>query len=157
MEFFEDKLAAEEMKVLHGCKEKFVFEQESLPFLGYIISAMCLAMDPAKLESVLNWQELHSLKVVQRYMRFINYYHPFIPHFSNLAALLVALTKQGANPRQWSEEVSRAFTSLKSHFAKAPVLHRLDVDKPFILEVDASTVGAGDVLYQKDAQGQKHP
>ncbi|XP_069622826.1 uncharacterized protein, partial [Ranitomeya imitator] len=64
---------------------------------------------------------------------------------------------KGANPKLWSEEVSKAFTSIKSHFASAPILHRPDVDKPFLLEVDASSVGAGAVLYQKDAQGRKHP
>ncbi|CAJ0952609.1 unnamed protein product [Ranitomeya imitator] len=42
--------------------EKCVFEQESLPFLGYVISAQGLAMDPAKLQAVIDWQEPHSLK-----------------------------------------------------------------------------------------------
>ncbi|CAJ0963802.1 unnamed protein product [Ranitomeya imitator] len=142
---------------LYAKLEKCVFEQESLPFLGYIISAQGLAMDPAKLQAVMDWQEPHSLKAVQRFMGFINYYRQFIPHFSTLVAPLVALTKKGANPKLWSEEVSKAFLSIKSHFASAPILHRPDVDKPFILEVDASSVGAGAVLFQKDAQGQKHP
>ncbi|CAJ0937392.1 unnamed protein product [Ranitomeya imitator] len=142
---------------LYAKLEKCVFEQESLPFLGYIISAQGLAMDPAKLQAVMDWQEPHSLKAVQRFMGFINYYRQFIPHFSTLVAPLVALTKKGANPKLWSEEVSKAFLSIKSHFASAPILHRPDVDKPFILEVDASSVGAGAVLFQKDAQGRKHP
>ncbi|CAJ0968154.1 unnamed protein product, partial [Ranitomeya imitator] len=142
---------------LYAKLEKCVFEQESLPFLGYIFSAQGLAMDPAKLQAVMDWQEPHSLKAVQRFMGFINYYRQFIPHFSTLVAPLVALTKKGANPKLWSEEVSKAFTSIKSHFASAPILHRPDVDKPFLMEVDASSVGAGAVLYQKDAQGRKHP
>ncbi|CAJ0956156.1 unnamed protein product [Ranitomeya imitator] len=142
---------------LYAKLEKCMFEQESLPFLGYIISAQGLAMDPAKLQAVMDWQEPHSLKAVQRFMGFINYYRQFIPHFSTLVAPLVALTKKGANPKLWSEEVSKAFNSIKSHFASAPILHRPDVDKPFIMEVDASSVGAGAVLFQKDAQGRKHP
>ncbi|CAJ0927572.1 unnamed protein product [Ranitomeya imitator] len=137
---------------LYAKLEKCVFEQESLPFLGYIISAQGLAMDPAKLQAVMDWQEPHSLKAVQRFMGFINYYHQFIPHFSTLVAPLVALTKKGANPKVWSEEVSRAFSSTKSHFVSTPILHHPDVDKPFIMEVDASSVGAGAVLFQKDAQ-----
>ncbi|CAJ0944059.1 unnamed protein product [Ranitomeya imitator] len=141
---------------LYAKLEKCVFEQESLPFLGYIISAQGLAMDPAKLQAVMDWQEPHSLKAVQRFMGFINYYRQFIPHFSTLVAPLVSLTKKGANPKLWSEEVSKAFTSIKSHFASAPILHLPDVDKPFLMEVDASSVGAGAVLYQKDAQGRKH-
>ncbi|CAJ0948764.1 unnamed protein product [Ranitomeya imitator] len=112
---------------LYAKLEKCVLEQESLPFLGYIISAQGLAMDPAKLQAVMDWQEPHSLKVVQRFMGFINYYRQFIPHFSTLVAPLVTLTKKGANPKSWSEGVSKAFSSIKSHFASAPILHRPDV------------------------------
>ncbi|XP_075172214.1 uncharacterized protein LOC142243902 [Anomaloglossus baeobatrachus] len=139
---------------LYAKYEKCVFEQSSLPFLGYLITDTGLQMDPKKVSSVLNWPPPSGLKAIQRFLGFANYYRQFIPHFSALTAPLSALTKKGANPKDWSPAADAAFGSLKRAFASSPVLHRPELNRQFTLEVDASSSGAGAVLMQKSSSGK---
>ncbi|XP_073533008.1 uncharacterized protein [Phyllobates terribilis] len=103
--------------------KKCVFEQTSLPFLGSIISETGLRMDPEKESTVLNWPRPDSLKSIQRFLEFANYYRQFIPHFASHTTSISALTRKGANSRVWNLEAESAFVSLKQASASAPVLH----------------------------------
>ncbi|CAJ0934476.1 unnamed protein product [Ranitomeya imitator] len=134
--------------------EKCVFEQSSLPFLGYMVSRSGLEMDPEKVSAVLNWPRPLGTKAIQRFLGFANYYRQFIPHFSSLTKPISALVRKGVNSSLWTPEAEESFLSLKQSFATAPVLHRPDANRPFVLEVDASSIGAGAVLLQKSSSGR---
>ncbi|XP_056425793.1 uncharacterized protein LOC130367400, partial [Hyla sarda] len=138
---------------LYAKIEKCLFECQSLPFLGYLVSGQGLQMDPDKLSAVLDWPRPSGLRAIQRFLGFANYYRQFIPHFSTIVAPIVALTKKDADPKSWPPQAEDAFKRLKSAFSSAPVLSRPDPSKPFLLEVDASSVGAGAVLLQKNSSG----
>lgn len=58
---------------------------------------------------------------------------------------------------KWSMECQTAFKKLKRLFAAEPVLKHPDLDKSFIIEVDASDVALGAVLLQKNQQGLLQP
>ncbi|XP_073427878.1 uncharacterized protein [Dendrobates tinctorius] len=118
--------------------EKCLFEQTSLPFLGYIVSDAGLQMDPEKLSAILKWPRPIGTKAIQRFLGFTNYYRQFIPHFSSLSRLISALTHKGVSSNFWPSEAEEAFHSLKQAFSTAPVLSRPESNKPFVLEVDAS-------------------
>ncbi|KAI2664269.1 Transposon Tf2-9 polyprotein [Labeo rohita] len=76
------------------CKlEKCAFHQHSTTFLGFVISPQGVAMDPQKLEAVRSWPLPTSLKQLQRFLGFANFYRRFIQGFSATAAPLTALTK----------------------------------------------------------------
>ncbi|CAJ0922641.1 unnamed protein product [Ranitomeya imitator] len=51
----------------------------------------------------------------------------------------------------WSSAAVEAFRELKRLFTSAPVLRQPDVSLPFKVEVDASEIGAGAVLSQRDS------
>ncbi|XP_075454115.1 uncharacterized protein LOC142493625 [Ascaphus truei] len=126
--------------------EKCTFHQTLTQFLGYIISSDGFMMDPDKLKAVTNWPRPDSLKSVQRFLGFANYFRKFIRDFSRIVAPITALTKKGADPSVWSPEANTAFNTLKEAFVSAPVLHHPNTDLPFVLEVDASDSGAGAIL-----------
>ncbi|KAM4808119.1 uncharacterized protein WCC33_003344 [Rhinophrynus dorsalis] len=130
--------------------DKCEFERSRLQFLGYIISKTGLEMDPAKVRAVTNWPVPRDVRAIQRFIGFSHYYRKFIKDFSRIIAPITALTKGTADPKNWPPEALKAFESLKTAFTTAPILHFPDPSRQFIVEVDASELGAGAVLSQKD-------
>lgn len=58
----------------------------------------------------------------------------------------------------WSSATESAFYNLKSRFVSAPFLVTPDPTRQFVVEVDASEVGAGAVLFQCSlTDGKMHP
>ena len=76
---------------LYAKVEKCKFNMEKTSFLGFIISADSIEMDPAKVEAVLNWETPGSVKDVQCFLGFANFYRWFIHKYSNLCQPLFNL------------------------------------------------------------------
>ncbi|CAJ0935773.1 unnamed protein product, partial [Ranitomeya imitator] len=106
-------------------------------------------MDPVKVQAIHDWTQPTSLKSLQKFLGFANFYRRFICNFSSIAKPLTDLTKKGADLVNWSSAAVEAFQELKHHFSSAPVLCQPDVSLPFQVEVDASEIGAGAVLSQR--------
>ncbi len=71
-----------------------------------------------------------------------------IKGFSLLTAPLTTLLRGKPKSLSWSSNAHEAFDSLKTAFSTAPILRHPDPHVPFVVEVDASTTGAGAVLSQ---------
>ena len=74
--------------------EKCRFHQSSVDFVGYIISKDGVSVNPANNESVETWPTPKSVKEVQSFLGFLNFFRRFIPNFSSLALPLTSLTKK---------------------------------------------------------------
>nr|XP_017214371.1 uncharacterized protein LOC108191961 [Danio rerio] len=131
---------------LYAKLSKCEFHQTCISFLGYIISAEGLAMDEKKVDTVINWPKPKTVKELQHFMGFANFYRRFIRNFSTVAAPLTSLVKGGSTRLSWSNDATRAFSHLKSRFSSAPILCHPDPNLPFTLEIDASNTGIGAVL-----------
>ncbi|KAL0154660.1 hypothetical protein M9458_048923, partial [Cirrhinus mrigala] len=143
---------------LYAKLEKCEFHQTSTTFLGYIISQEGVAMDDRKVEAVLRWPQPQTLKELQRFLGFANFYRRFIRGFSTVAAPLTAMTKRQTARLNWTPEALRAFDELRARFTSAPILRHPDPNQPFIVEVDASNTGVGAVLSQRQGNPAKmHP
>ncbi len=129
--------------------EKCEFHTYNTQFLGFIISPGQDRMDPKKLQAVLDWPVPTSVKEVQRFIGFANFYRKFVWNFSSVADPLTALTKSSSTKFAWNSEAKTAFLELKCCFTSAPVLSIPDPELPFIVEVDASDVGIGAVFSQR--------
>ncbi|CAJ0938188.1 unnamed protein product, partial [Ranitomeya imitator] len=108
-------------------------------------------MDPVKVQAIYDWTQPTSLKSLQKFLGFANFYRRFICNFSSIAKPLTDLTKKGADVVNWSSAAVETFQELKRRFSSAPVLCQPDVSLPFQIEVDASEIGAGAVLSQRGA------
>jgi len=73
----------------------------------------------------------------------------FCPNFSIIAAPLTALTGKDV-PSEWGPKQIEAQDKLITLITSAPILARPDLDRQFELETDASQVGTGAILYQRD-------
>ncbi|XP_075444604.1 uncharacterized protein LOC142488116 [Ascaphus truei] len=141
---------------LYAKLEKCQFHQTSTTFLGYIILDSGFAMDLVKLKAVLDWPQPTSLKAIQRFLGFANYYRRFSRKFSTTVAPITALTKKAADTACWPPAALKVFDLLKKTFISAPILVHPDPKLPFTLEVD--DVGAGTILSQRQTpQAKLHP
>ncbi|KAI2665770.1 Transposon Tf2-9 polyprotein [Labeo rohita] len=140
---------------LYAKEEKCQFHQESIAFLGYVISPEGVAMDDTKVKAVRDWPRPKTLKELQRFLGFSNFYRRFIRSFSTVAAPLTSMVKKGDTRLTWSPDAIHAFHELRHRFTTAPVLRHLDPQLPFLVEVDASSTGVGTVLSQRQGQPPK--
>jgi len=136
--------------------KKCSFNQTSVEYLGLIISEGELHMDPVKLTAVTNWPTPKTMKEVQKFLGFCNFYCRFVKNYSTLAQPLFNLTKKDV-PFHWDQEEKKAFCDLQSTLTSAPVLILPDYNKLFTLITDASNYATGAILEQEDALGCSHP
>jgi hypothetical protein len=130
--------------------------EDTLEFLGHIISAAGAGTDPKKVEAVQNWAAPANLKELRSFLGFANFYRRFIPNFAHVAGPLNQLLKADV-PYIWTATQQAAFELLKQRFATAPVLALPDFRKDFVLFTDASDYALGACLSQEDATGELRP
>lgn len=128
--------------------KKCKFGKKEVTFLGHVISAGGIAVDPTKTDKIATWPEPQCQRDVQQFLGLANYYRRFIKDFATIAKPLHHLTEKTALFR-WTVECQDAFHSLKQKLISPPVLAFPDHSKPFILDSDASDGGIGGVLSQK--------
>ncbi|KAI5627233.1 hypothetical protein C0J50_13205 [Silurus asotus] len=127
--------------------EKCEFHTSKTSFLGYLLSAGNIRMDPARVQAIWNWPTPTSRRHLQRFLGFANFYRRFVKGYSSVAAPLHLLTSS-LRSFFWGPEAEEAFLELKRRFTEAPILIFPDLARQFVVEVDASGVGVGAVLSQ---------
>ncbi|XP_069498702.1 uncharacterized protein, partial [Ambystoma mexicanum] len=139
------------------CKlEKCEFHKTTISYLGYVLAQQGIAMDPDKISAITEWPSPRSIKDIQRFLGFANFYRRFIPHFSLMTKPLTYLLKKDI-PFVWAAETQRSFEQLKILFTQAPILQVPDQSRRFIVESDASQYALGAVLLQPDEQNIERP
>ncbi len=137
--------------------KKSEFSVTRTKFLGFIISTHGLAVDPDKIEAIVQWQEPTTIKGIQSFLGFCNFYRRFIHEYGRIALPLIQLTKKGL-AWSWTDAHQEAFERLKQALIAAPVLVHFNPRLETILETDASGGVAAGVLSQKsEADGFFHP
>lgn len=67
-----------------------------ISFLGYVIDTERLAMDIEKLETISEWPVPKTVKELQQFLNFVNFYRWIIRGFSSIAAPVTFLLKDNA-------------------------------------------------------------
>ncbi|MBW0490347.1 hypothetical protein O181_030062 [Austropuccinia psidii MF-1] len=134
---------------------KCLFHLSSVGYLGYIFSSEGLKMEQAKVQKILNWPPPRSLKALQQFLGFANFFPHFIKNYSKKISSLTSYLKKDSH-FPLNEKSLRQFNQLKEAFTTAPVLPHFNPSLPTILETDASYYALGAVLNQVSDSG-KHP
>jgi hypothetical protein len=132
---------------LYAKFSKCAFWLKEVPFLGHIISAEGIAVDPSKVQELLDWKSPRSVKQIHSFLRLVGYYRRFIPNFSKIVKPMTKLLEKEAKFK-WSLQCEEAFLTLKKLLTTTPVLAQPDIEKPFDMYCDASDMGIGGVLLQ---------
>ena len=141
--------------------DKCEFHVTSIKYLGLIITTDGIQMDPDKIKAILDWETPRSLRDVQAFLGFANFYRRFIHKYSHIAKPLTALTLaiNKGKPLPWTPNgpEDSAFKQLKQAFASMPVLRHFDPNLETWLETDASDFVVAAILSQRGPDGVLHP
>ncbi|KAG5716920.1 hypothetical protein E4T56_gene8539 [Termitomyces sp. T112] len=129
------------------------FYTAEVEYLGVIVTPDGVRMDPAKVDTILNWPSLRNVKEVQSFLGFANFYCRFIDNYSGITKPLNRLTWKDT-PWDWDSKCQSIFLLLKKAFTSAPVLRHFDPSLPIVLKCDASDYAIAGILSQSNSEGK---
>jgi transposase InsO family protein len=131
------------------------FAKKEVTYLGHVVSYNTVKPSPAKIEAVQRFPVPNTLRKVREFLGLTGYYRRFIEHFTHISKPLTSLTRKGV-PFNWGSNQQTVFATLVDAITKPPTLALYDSTKPCILYTDASKIGIGATLAQKDDNGVEH-
>ena len=90
-------------------------------FLGHIVSASCVLVDPEKVEAVMSWERSKLVFEICNFLGLAGYYRRFIEDFSRLAAPMTKLTQKEVK-FEWNDLCKKAFQELKRRLTSTPIM-----------------------------------
>ena len=76
-------------------------------FLGHVVSASGVSVDPEKVEAVMGWERPKSVFEIRSFLGLAGYYRRFLEYFSRIAAPMTRLT--------WKEASLIGMTDARRH------------------------------------------
>jgi hypothetical protein len=137
-------------KLLINMMKKSSFMRTKLIYLGFVISANELKMDPEKIKAIKNWPSLKSVFEVRSFHGLASFYRKFIRNFSGISAPMMDTVKKRHKSFHWTKEAEKSFNLLKKKITEQPILVLPDFSKTFQVRSDASGIAIGAVLSQDD-------
>ena len=128
--------------------KKCEFDVTETRYLGFIVSSSGIKVDPAKIEVVAEWGTPHTVRGVQSFLGFCNFYRRFIRDYGRIAKPLVNLTRANV-PFIFDSSCEESFQALKNALTSTPILQHYRQDLPCMLETDASDGVVASVLSQQ--------
>ena len=135
--------------------QKCQFGMKTVEYLGAVISNGRISMSEARVQQ-LDLPLPRDVHELRRALGSFAYVQRWIPGVADTARPLYnALSKDGRQKLHWTTEMTKAFSKLKQQVSNAVALYVPDFGKPFTLVTDASDVGTGAMLANKDGQHLK--
>jgi RNase H-like domain found in reverse transcriptase/Reverse transcriptase (RNA-dependent DNA polymerase)/Integrase zinc binding domain/Chromo (CHRromatin Organisation MOdifier) domain len=135
---------------------KSEFYTTKTKYLGLIISTEGMSMDPEKVQTLQAWASPTSVKELQQFLGFANFYRRFIQGYSAVVTPMTKLLRKDVS-WSWEPEQAKSFETLKKAFTSAPVLAYYDYTKKTVVETDASNWASGGVLSQYGDDNKMRP
>ena len=132
---------------LYAKFNKCEFWLSRVGFLGHVVFADGIYVDPHKVEAVANWEQPTTVTEVRSFLGLAGYYRRFIEGFSKIAGPLHCLTRKGVK-FEWTDRCEGSFQTLKENLTSASVLTLPEGNEGFEVYNDASYQGLGCVLMQ---------
>ena len=128
-------------------RKKIQFKVTSIRYMGHFVTEEGLKPDDDKIKAIVNMPPPCDVLSLQRFLGMTKYLSLYIPNESAITSPLHILLKKGCEWK-WSADQEEAFEKLKRALVSKPVLAFYNVNKPVIMQCDASQAGLGACLIQ---------
>ena len=129
----------------------------SIDFLGHRIIEDSRTPNPTNLGKIIEAARPQTKKQIMSFLGVVGFYRSYVKNFSKLSIPLTDLLKRSLpNKVKWEEKHEQSFQALKNCLLSEPILKLPRIDKPFILQTDASNRAVGVALLQ-EYEGILHP
>ena len=118
-----------------------------MSFLGHIVSAEGIRVDPVKIKAFMNWKPPRYVIEVRSFFGLEGYYRRFVQGFSVIASSLTRSLRKGVK-FEWDDKCQSSFERLKEILVEALVLTQLTSGRGYTMYSDALRIGLGCVLMQ---------
>lgn len=139
---------------------KCFFFQRKVAFLGHIVTADGVAMDPKKTAAITNLDVPKDAQTLRAFLGMAGYYRRFIDHFAHVTEPLQALLRdKQPYPSVLPYAAIAAFNAIKRAMTTPGlILAHPDWTRPDAFEIhcDGCPRGIGATLVQIDADGKEH-
>ena len=132
---------------LYSKFSKCQFWLDKIAFLGHVILAEGISVDPQKIEAIVNWKPPTNVSEVRSFLGWAGYYRKFVERFLKIATPLTNLLKKDQK-FEWSDTYQHSFEELRQRLTIAPVLALPSGKDGYVVYSDASRQGLGCVLMQ---------
>ena len=132
---------------LYAKFSKCKFWLDKVAFLGHVISAEGISVDPQKIEATVNCKPPTNVSEVRSFLGLTGYYRKFVEGFSKIAIPLTNLLKKDQK-FEWSNTCQHSFEELRQRLMTAPVLALLLGKDDYVVYSDASRQGLRCILMQ---------
>ena len=129
--------------------KKCFFIHEELEYLGNVINKHGIRPSPAKMEKVKNHLPPKNVKQVRQFLGLVGYFRSFIKNFAQIAKPLNDLLHLSCK-FVWTAKEQHAFETLRDAICCNPIRTHFREDCEHEIHTDASGLGLGAVLYQKE-------
>ncbi|KAI3676199.1 hypothetical protein L1987_85800 [Smallanthus sonchifolius] len=134
-------------KKLYAKFSKCEFWLNQVAFLGHVVCADGIMMDPVKIEAITKWPRPTSVTEIRSFLGLAGYYRRFVEGFSIIALPLTQLQRKGVK-YTWNDDREKSFEELKKRLVSAPILTLPSGSGGYQVYSDASKKGLGCVLMQ---------
>ena len=117
--------------------KKCEFSVKRTKYLGFIISTDGIEVNPEKISAVESWQPPKTVKGIQLFLGFCNFYRHFIRNYEKIVKPLVNLIKMNV-PFSFNQVCTEVFQELKNKLTSVSLLQHYDMNLSTMVKTDAS-------------------
>ena len=137
-------------------RKKCQFSVRSVKYLGHLVSGSGIQPDPDKVAAIRNFKTPSNVTDVQRFLGMVNQLAKFVPHIATVTKPIRELLVK-SNEWVWDKPQENAFNEIKQIITSDTVLKSYNPMAETVVASDASTVGIGALLKQRQKDGSMAP
>jgi hypothetical protein len=123
--------------------------------LGFVVSEIGIMVDPLKVEAILQFPPLCTIRQLQGLQGKADFLHWFIVNYANITKGFMFLLHKDTH-FIWDERAQEYFNALMKSLVSSPLLKYFDYSRYYLLYISTSEETIGMLLFQEDDELHEH-